>query len=157
MPPSRTLEPARLLSWGGLVSRLRAVPSHNHPWNFFPAPGPSLVPPSLPVPAPTASPGSSGTFPFCCFSVTQLCPTLTPWTAALWASLSFSISQSLLKLMSIESVLLSNHLILCRPPLRLPSIFPSIRIFSKESVLPSGGQSIGTSASASVLPMNIQG
>ena len=58
-----------------------------------------------------------------------------PWTAAHQASLSFTVSQSLLKLMSIELVMPSNHLILCRPLLFLPSIFPSIRIFSNESVL----------------------
>ena len=58
----------------------------------------------------------------------------TAWTAARWASLSITSSRSLLKLMSIESVLPSNHLILYRP-LLLPSIFPSIRIFSNESVL----------------------
>ena len=60
---------------------------------------------------------------------------MTPWTAALQASLSFTISRSLLKLMSIEFVMPSNHLILCRPLLLLPSIFPSIRVFSNESVL----------------------
>ena len=59
----------------------------------------------------------------------------TPWTAAHQASLSFAISQSLLKLMSIESVMPSNHVILCRPLLLLPSVFPSIRVFSNESVL----------------------
>ena len=59
----------------------------------------------------------------------------TPWTAAHQASLSITNSQSLLKLMFIESVIPSNHLILCRPLLLLPSIFPSIRVFSKESVL----------------------
>ena len=64
---------------------------------------------------------------------------------------------SLLQLMPIESVMPSNHLILCLPLLPLPSISPSIRVFSSESALPSGGQSIGASASASVLPMNIQG
>ena len=64
-------------------------------------------------------------------------------------------SRSLPKLMSIESMMPSNHLILCSP-LLLPSIFPSIRVFSNESVFTSGGQSIGASASASVLPMNIQ-
>ena len=56
-----------------------------------------------------------------------------PWTAARQASLSITNSQSLLKLMSIESVMLSNHLILCFPLLLLPSIFPSIRVFSNES------------------------
>ena len=59
----------------------------------------------------------------------------TPWTAALQASLSTTSSQSLLKLMSIESVMPSNHLILCRPLLLLPSILPRIRVFSSESVL----------------------
>ena len=59
----------------------------------------------------------------------------TPWTAAGQASLSIANSLSLLKLMSIESVMPSNHLILCHPLLLLPSIFPSIRVFSNESVL----------------------
>ena len=59
----------------------------------------------------------------------------TPWTAAHQASLSITNSQNLLKLMSIESVMPSNHLILCHPLLLLPSIFPSIRVFSNESVL----------------------
>ena len=77
----------------------------------------------------------------------------TPWTAARQASLTITNSWSLLKLMSIASVIPSNHLILCRPLLLPPSIFPSIRVFSNES---SGGQSIGVSTSASVLPMNIQ-
>ena len=70
--------------------------------------------------------------------------------------LSITNSQSLLKLKSIESVMPSNHLILCHPLLLLPSIFPSIRVFSNESVLPIMCQSIGASASVSVLPMNIQ-
>ena len=60
---------------------------------------------------------------------------MIPWTGACQSSLSFTISQSLLKLMSIELVMLSNHLILCHPLVLLPSIFPSIRVFSKESVL----------------------
>ena len=59
---------------------------------------------------------------------------MTPWTAARQAPLSSTISQSLLKFVSIESVMLSNHLILCHP-LLLPSIFPSIRVFSNESVI----------------------
>ena len=59
----------------------------------------------------------------------------TPWTVACQASLSFTISWSLLKLMSIRSVMPSNHLILCRPLLFLPSIFPSIKVFFNESVL----------------------
>ena len=59
----------------------------------------------------------------------------TPWTAAHQASLSITNSQSLLKFMSIESVMPCNHLILCHPLLLLPSVFPSIRVFSNESVL----------------------
>jgi len=59
----------------------------------------------------------------------------TPWTIARQASLSFTISQSLLKFMSIESVIPSNHLILCHPLLLLPSIFSSIRVFSNEPAL----------------------
>ena len=59
----------------------------------------------------------------------------TPWTAACQASLSITNSQSLLKLISIESVMPSSHLILCRPLLLLPSVFPSIRVFSNELVL----------------------
>ena len=59
----------------------------------------------------------------------------TPWTAAHQASLTITKCQSLRKLMSIESVMPSSHLILCRPLLLLPSIFPSIRVFSSESVL----------------------
>ena len=60
---------------------------------------------------------------------------VTPWTAACQAPLSITNSQSLLKLMSIESVMTCNHLILCCPFLLLPSIFPGIRVFSNESVL----------------------
>ena len=81
---------------------------------------------------------------------------ITPWTAAPYAPLSFTISQSLLKLMSIESMMLSNHLILCHPLLLLPSILPRIGVFSNESVLLSGGQNVRVSASTSVLPMNTQ-
>ena len=97
-------------------------------------------------------------------SVAQSCPTLRdPMDTARQTSLSITNSRSLLKLMSIESVMPSNHLILCRPLLLLcrplllpPSIFPSIRVFSKESVLHIRWPSIGVSTSASVLPMNIQ-
>ena len=60
----------------------------------------------------------------------------TPWTAACQASLSITSSWSLLKLVSIELVIPSNHLILCHPLLLLPSIFPNIRVFSNESILP---------------------
>ena len=68
--------------------------------------------------------------------VAQSCPThCNPWTAAHQASLSITNSQSLLKLMSIELVMPSNHLILCHPLFLLPSIFPSSRVFSNESAL----------------------
>ena len=81
----------------------------------------------------------------------------TPWIAAHQASPSITNSRSSLKLMSIKSVRPSSHLILCRPLLLLPSIFPSIRVFSKVSqFFASGSQSIGVSALASVLPVNIQ-
>ena len=80
----------------------------------------------------------------------------TPWTAACRASLSITNSRSLLKLMSIESVMPLSHLILCCPLLLLPSIIPSIRYFPMSWFFASGGQSIGVSASASVLSMNIQ-
>ena len=98
----------------------------------------------------------------CCCSVIQwiihVQPFAIPWIAACQASLSITNSWSLLKLMSIESVMPSNHLILCHPLLLSPSIFPSIRVFSNESggLTASDGQSIGVWASASVLPMNIQ-
>ena len=80
----------------------------------------------------------------------------TPWTAAHQASLSITNSQSLCKLMSIESVMPSNHLILCCPLLFQRSIFPSIRVFSDESAFQIS-PSIRASASASVPPMCIQG
>ena len=81
-----------------------------------------------------------------------------PWTAAHQVSLSFTLSWSLIKLISIESVMPSNHLILCRPILLLPSIFSSIRVFYNDSAFcVRRPKSIGASASASVLPMNNQG
>ena len=80
----------------------------------------------------------------------------TPWTVARQASLSNTNSRNVPKLISIELVMPSNHLILCHPLLFLPSIFPSIRVFSDESVFASGGQNIGASDTSSVLPMNIQ-
>ena len=80
----------------------------------------------------------------------------TPWTAAHQASLPITNSRSLLKLMSIESVMPSSHLILCHPLLLLPSIFPSIGSFQMSQLFTSGGQHTGVSASASVIPMSIQ-
>ena len=80
----------------------------------------------------------------------------TSWTAACQASLSITNSWSLLKLMSIDSVMPYNHLTLCHPLLLPPSIFPSIRVFSMSQLFTSGGQSIGVSASTSAFPMNTQ-
>ena len=80
----------------------------------------------------------------------------TSWTTACQTSLSITNSQSLLKLMSIKSVMPSNNFLSCRPLFPLPSIFPSIRVFSNESVLRIRQPSIVVSASALVLPMNSQ-
>ena len=82
---------------------------------------------------------------------------VTPWPAARQASLSPSISWLWPKFMSIALAMPCNHVILCHRFLLLSAVFPSIRVISKESEVQSGGQSIGTSASASVLPMNIHG
>ena len=86
-------------------------------------------------------PSNAGNY-YICISVSQSVQSLscvqlsaTPWTAAHQASLSITNSRSLLKLMSIESVMPSNRLILCQPLLLPPSIFPSIRVFSNESAL----------------------
>ena len=81
---------------------------------------------------------------------------VTLWIAAGQDSLSINKFWSLLKLMSIKSVIPSNHLIICHSLLLLLSIFPSIRVFPSESALQSGGQSTGVSASTSLLPMNTQ-
>ena len=70
------------------------------------------------------------------FSHSVVSDSATPWTAARQASLSFTMSWSLLKIMSIDSVMLSNHLILCRPLLLLSSIFPSIKVISNELAFP---------------------
>ena len=83
----------------------------------------------------------------------------TPWTAACQDSLSITNCRSLLKLMSIESVMSSNHLILCHPLLLPSSVFHSIRVFSNQSILPIRWPkywSIEVSASVSVLPVSIQ-
>ena len=136
------LDPHRGASvWSSPASWLSGV----HPWGpLLPPPGGGHVCPHL------------SALPFVQL-LSRVRIFATPWTAARLTSLSFPIFQSSLKLMSIASVMPSNHLILCHPLLLLPSVFPSIRVFSKESVLfTSGGQSSGASASASVLPMNIQ-
>ena len=88
------------------------------------------------------------------FSCSVMSDSATPWTAARQASLSITNSWSILKLMSIESVMPSNHLTLCHPLLLLPSIFPSIRVFSNEPVLRIRWPVIP--ALASVLPMDTQ-
>ena len=87
----------------------------------------------------------------CQFSCSIVFDSATPWTAAHQASLSITNSQSLLRPMNIELVMPSNHLTLCHPLLFLPSIILSIRVFPNESVF-----HIGATASASVLPVNIQ-
>ena len=88
-------------------------------------------------------------------SCVWLCNPLT-CSKLLCPALSFSISVSLLKLMFVESVMPSNHLILCRPLLLLPSIFPASGSFLRSQLFASVGQSIGALGSASILPMNIQ-
>ena len=88
--------------------------------------------------------------------LSRVWPFLTPWTVACQASLSITNSHSPPKPMSIKSVMPSNHLILCRPDLLLPSIFPNIRVFSNESALRIRWPKFGVSASTSVLSMNIQ-
>ena len=85
------------------------------------------------------------------FSHSVMSDSATPWTTALQYSLSMTNTWSLLRLMSIESVIPSNHLIFCSPLLLLPSIFPSTGSFPVSQLFTSGGQSIGVSASASVL------
>ena len=86
-------------------------------------------------------------------SLSQVQLFVTPWTAARQASLSITNSRTLLKLMSIKSVMPSSHLILCRP-LLLPQSSPASESFQISQLFASGGQSIAVSASTSVLPMN---
>ena len=95
---------------------------------------------------------------YCCCSVTSLCPTLCHPVniRLLWLSVSFTVSWRLFKLMSTESVMPSNHVILWCPLLLLPSIFPASGTFPMSQFFSSGGQGIGVSAPALVLPMNIQ-
>ena len=87
------------------------------------------------------------------FSCSVVSDSAAPWIAACQASLSFTISQTLLKLMSIDSVMLSDYLVLCRPLLFLPSVlFPTIRVFPNESAL-----CIRWPKYWNFLPMNMQG
>ena len=90
-------------------------------------------------------------------SLSHVRPFATPWITARQASLSITNCWSSPKFMIIESVIPSSHLILCRPLFLLPSMFPASESFPKSEVFASGGQSIGASASASILLMNIQG
>ena len=94
---------------------------------------------------------------YCVQSLSHIQLLATLWTVTCQAPLSFTISQSLLKVMSIMSMMPSNHLILCHPLLLLPSIFLSIRVFSSGLALCIKCQSIRASSSASVLIMNIHG
>ena len=91
-----------------------------------------------------------------CSSVSHVRLFATPWTIGHQASLSINNSQNLLKLMLIESVMPSNYLILCRPLLLLPSVFPSIRVFSSESVLSIRWPKYWSFIFSINLPMNIQ-
>ena len=122
---------------GSLVCKVRVhtqVLFHFTPYKFLTKILLNLYPPTLPTALTKKSPRSY-TKRTHQFSHSVVSNSATPWTAACQASLSITNSWSMLKLMSIESVMPSNHLILCHP-LLLPSIFPSIRIFSNESVLP---------------------
>ena len=92
----------------------------------------------------------------CCSSLSHARLFAAPWTAAHQASLSFTISRSLLNLMSIESVMPPNRLILCHPLLSCPQSSSASGSFPMSPLFTSGRQSIGVSASASVLPVNIQ-
>ena len=115
-----------------------------------------LVPRLAQVPGSTFSWWTLHIRPFtCCCSVTKSCLTLRPHGLQHAQLLCPPLSPRVYS--NSCPVILSKHLILCRPLLLLPSVFPSIRIFSSESALPAGGQSIGVSALASVLPLNIQG
>ena len=90
------------------------------------------------------------------FSHSVMSSSVTPWTTAHQASLSITSSQSLPKLMSIESVMPSNHLILCRSFSFCPQSFPESGSFQMSQLFTAGGQTISISASTSVLPMNTQ-
>ena len=137
-------------------------------WSGLPCPPRGDLPDPGIKPVSLMSPALAGGFfttsatweaPFSHFSSVQLLNSVrlfvTPWTAARQASLSITNSRSLLKLMSIESVMPSNHLILSSP-FSCPQFFPASGSFQMSHLFTSGGQSIGASASASILPMNIQ-
>ena len=107
-------------------------------------------------PVNTLKPTEFYTLNFLLFSHSVISNYVTPWTAAQQASLSFTISWSLLKLMSLELMMPSNHLTLCHPLFSCPQPLPASGSFPVSQLFPSGSQSIGASASASVLPITIQ-
>ena len=112
------------------VNERRSGEAHAGQWERWPTQETSYVHKSLGPILLTPCPFASSVQ-----SLSRVRLSVTTWTAARQASLSFTNSRSLLKLMPIESVMPSNHLVLCHPLLFLPSIFPSIRVFSNESVL----------------------
>ena len=150
-----------------LQASLSIVFSRQEYWSGFPFPSPGDLPnPGIKPESPTLQADSLPSEPpgkpsssSCCCLVTKSCPTLydpMDCRQRSQASLSFTISQSLLKLMSIESVMPSSYLILCHPFSSCLQSFPASRSFLMSQLFTSGGQSIGASASASVLPMSIQ-
>ena len=105
---------------------------------------------------PTEPPGKPNKLTLLLLSLSRVQLSVTPWTAAQQASLSFTISWSLLRFMSIKLMMPSKHLILCHTPLLLPSIFPASGSLPMSQLFTSDDRSIGASASTSVLPMNVQ-
>ena len=138
-----------------------AEPGHQVSWwpvllGHYPCPGPPLHLTPHPIPQYSRAytrPQVSSSVDIVVQSLNPVQLFLTLWSTALQASPSFTISWSLLKLMSTESVRPSNHLILCRPLLLLPSVFSSVKVFSNELAVCTSGQIIGASALASVFPM----
>ena len=148
-----------------LQASLSMVFSRQEYWSGFPFPSPGDLPnPGIKPESPTLQADSLPSEPpgkpsssSCCCSVTKSCPTLydpMDCRQRSQAFLSFTISQSLLKLMSIESVMPSSYLILCHPFSSCLQSFPASRSFLRSQFFESGGQSIGVSAP--VLPMSIQ-
>ena len=111
--------------------------SRQESWSGLPFPSAGDLPdPGIESGSPALAAGFFTTAPSVAVqSLSRVLLFVTPWIAAHQASLSFTVSWNLLKLMPIELVMPFNHLILCRPLLLLPSVFPSIRVFSNESVL----------------------
>ena len=156
--PMDFMEPARLLCSWNFPGKNTGVGIHSLLQGIFSTQGsnPNLLhwqADSLPL----SHHGSSFLQHFVVQSLSHVQLFVTPWTAVCQASLSFTISRSLLQLMYIESLMPSNHLIFCRPLLLLPQSFLASGSFPMSQLFTAGGQSIGASASASVLPMNIQG